>query len=149
MEYRIEFLTDNIFDFTYPYKINCIGKQISRNTTNNEVTRYFFVSHGRKFQVTENIINRQCFVIKIEEVKEFSLDNEYNSLIFTKDIEYGMKKEIAEEYADMTYHKDGFYIFRDVVMRGGYPYIGGIVDLYEFKVCPFNELKYAIEKGIA
>ena len=149
MEYRVEFLTDNIFDFTYPYKINCIGKQISRNSTNNETTRYFFISHGKKFQVTENVINRNRFVITVEEVDDFLLNEHFNSLIFIRNIEHGIKKTTVEENSDMAYHKDGFYIFRNIVMRNGYPYIGGIVDLYEFEACPFNELKNIIEKGIA
>lgn len=149
MKYNVEFLTDNIFDLLYPYKINCIGKQISRNVTSNQTTRYFFTSHGKKIQVTETITNRETFLITIEEVDNFTLTAEYNSYIFTKDIEYGMKKEAAEEYSDMAYFKDGFYIFKDIVIRNGYPYIGGIVDLYEFENCDFNKLEKTMEKGIA
>ena len=139
--YKVDFVDKNIFDILYPYKINCIGKQISKDIAINATTRYFFIAHRKKYQVTEEVENAQNFVITLECVDDFIIDENFNTYLFTKEIEEGMKKNIAEEYKELAYHKDGFYIFKDIIMKSGYPYIGGIIDTYEFKNCTIEELK--------
>lgn len=145
--YRIDFVDKNIFDILYPYKIRCIGKQISNDIAIDATTRYYFLAHRQKYQVTEIVENAQNFNVTLECVDDFTLDEDANSYLFTKEIEEGIKKDIAEEYKELAYHKDGFYIFKDIILKSGYPYIGGIVDTYEFENCTVEELRKRIEES--
>lgn len=144
MKYEVRIESENIFDILYPYKIKCLGKQINTDSQNTTVT-YFFYSHGNKFELKEVSTMHQGYHIVLKQVKDFNILKDSALLSFTGEIEEDLKKQEAEFYKDIAFYKDGFYIFKSIVLKNDRPYIGGVIDIYKFQPCNLSNFKSILD----
>lgn len=141
MKYEVMIKSENIFDILYPYKIKCLGKQIEDTDSQTTAVTYFFYSHGNKFELKEISTIHQEYHIELKQVKDFNILKDSTLLCFTGEIEEGLKKQKAEFYKDITFYKDGFYIFKSIILKNDMPYIGGVIDIYKFQPCNLSNFK--------
>lgn len=136
--YELTIEDKNIFDSNYMYKLQCLGKQIKKHN-NCQITKYFFISHGMKYEAIEQVDtgNWDC-IVSLRNVDEFLLLNDANCKKFVRET----NKNEAEMNAlqsgieqGLTYGRDGFYIFKESTHQS----FGGIMDSYEFQDITLEE----------
>lgn len=133
--YDVNFETENIFTDKYMYKVHCIGKCQKGHTPTHQDTHYYFISHGKKYMVSEILRGLEDIKITIKEVEDFILPTEDNFeyMLFKREVAYGYKYNLIKRLENMTYSKDGFVIFKQMVYQDTNSALGGIDDIYEYE----------------
>lgn len=133
--YNLEFKCNNIFNQDHPYKIHCIGKCQKGMTPLYHDTYYYFISHGKKYEVSEILRGLENINIVVKEVENFELPNEsgFEYLLFRKELQQGYKYDLIKKMENMTYSKDGFVIFKQMYYQDNCSALGGIDDVYEYE----------------
>lgn len=149
MPYTVDFKCEDIFSDKHPYKIHCIGKCTKGATPTMQDNKYFFLSHGMKYEVHERLRTLNDIKITIEKVEEFDLPTDYDRYeIFQREESYGYKYDLLQKLAYNTYSKDGFYIFQQMCYNDQHAAIGGIVDIYVYKSATRRQLADNLKKEI-
>ena len=133
--YNLEFKCENIFSEIYPYKIHCIGKCQKGTNPLYYDTYYYFISHGKKYEVSEILRGLENINIVVKEVENFELPNEsgFEYLLFKKELQQGYKYDLIKKMENMTYSKSGFVIFKQLYYKDKDSVLGGIDDIYEYE----------------
>lgn len=146
--YNLNFETENIFKEDFPYKIHCIGKYVKGRSPYNHEARYFFVSHGKKYEVIEILHGLEDVNVIVRMVDEYTLPDENNIdyAIFKREVSYGIKYDMIKQFEDMTYSKDGFVIFKQMYAMQGGAALGGIDDVYEYEKATYKSLRKRLDE---
>ena len=150
--YQVEFeAKENIFSPKYQYKIHCIGKCVKGNTPFDQTSIFYFVSHGKKYEIIEKLKTLEDISVTLREVENFSLplDPKIDYAIFKKITNRSnIKYKMIKEYEDMTYQKDGFVIFKQMYIAENGILLGGIDDPFEYERATYNSLKERLDNCV-
>lgn len=134
--YNLEFECENIFSEIYPYKIHCIGKCQQGINPLYQDTYYYFVSHGKKYEVSEIIRGLENINIEVKEVGNFELPAEDSALkyfLLNKESQKGNEYDLTQDMKNVAYSKSGFVVFKQLYYKDKNSVLGGIDDIYEYE----------------
>lgn len=133
--YNLEFKCENIFSEIYPYKIHCIGKCKNGMIPLYQDTYYYFVSHGKKYEVSEIIRGLENINIEVKEVEKFELPNanRISEYLLLKENQKESEYDLKSDMKDIAYSKSGFVVFKQLYYKDKDSVLGGIDDIYEYE----------------
>ena len=141
--YNLEFKCENIFSGMYPYKIHCIGKCQNGTTPLYQDIYYYFISHGKKYEVSEIIRGLENINIGVKEVEKFELPtaNRTSEYLLLKENQQEREYDLKSDMKDVAYSKSGFVIFKQLYHKDKDFVLCGVDDVYEYENTDRRTLK--------